>query len=147
MSRTFTIDRSALLKIILHSLKYPTTAINGILLGKENISINKDANGGDVGANNSKSKVLHIYDAIPVTHNYIALSGPFEAALVQVEKFCDDNKDQGLEIVGYYQANERLEDTELGGIGRRYAERLDALRPGSVALVVSRSCWIVQPLY
>jgi hypothetical protein len=116
MSRTFTIDRSALLKIILHSLKYPTTAINGILLGKEKIHSNTDAvqAGGNAGALNGKTKVLHVYDAIPVTHNYIALSGPFEAALAQVDKYCDDNKDQDIGIVGYYQSNERLEDTDLG---------------------------------
>lgn len=42
----------------------------------------------------------------------------------------------GLRIVGYYQANERLDDGDLGA-GRRYADRIDAAYPQSVALLVS----------
>jgi hypothetical protein len=43
---------------------------------------------------------------------------------------------KGLRIVGYYQCNERLSDSELGG-GRRVADRIEAAYPESVALVVS----------
>lgn len=38
--------------------------------------------------------------------------------------------------MGYYQANERLDDSELSGPGRRFADRIEALCPGAVALVV-----------
>lgn len=44
----------------------------------------------------------------------------------------------GLRIVGYYQCNERLGDSELGG-GRRVADRIEAAFPDSVAVVVSCS--------
>jgi hypothetical protein len=39
-------------------------------------------------------------------------------------------------VVGYYQANERFEDCDLGG-GRRAADAVEAVFPDSVALVVS----------
>lgn len=43
---------------------------------------------------------------------------------------------EGLQVVGYYQANARLADRELGGVGKKIADRVDALCRGSVALVV-----------
>lgn len=42
----------------------------------------------------------------------------------------------GLRIVGYFQANERLGDSELGS-GRRVADRVEAASPDAVAAVVS----------
>jgi hypothetical protein len=49
-------------------------------------------------------------------------------------------KQQGgkLRIAGYYQCNERLDDVDLGIIGRRIADKVEALFPGSAAIVVSR---------
>ena len=44
----------------------------------------------------------------------------------------------GLRLLGYYQANERLSDGELGA-GRRVADRLEAACPEAVALVVRRA--------
>lgn len=42
----------------------------------------------------------------------------------------------GQQVVGYYQANERLEDRELGAVGRKIAEKVHSLSKGSVGLVL-----------
>ena len=44
---------------------------------------------------------------------------------------------KGLRIVGYYQCNERLDDRDLSGAGKKFADRIEQLYPDSVALVVS----------
>lgn len=61
-----TIERTALLKVLLHAIKYPAYGVNGVLLG----SI-------------SKGKVTAV-DAVPLVHNFITLVPAFETALCQV---------------------------------------------------------------
>jgi hypothetical protein len=77
MSR-FSIDQAALLKILLHSLKYPTTGVNGILLGEERTVESAE------GTSQPSQRVLHIFDAVPVCHSFITLAPVLEAALAQV---------------------------------------------------------------
>ena len=43
----------------------------------------------------------------------------------------------GLRVVGYYQANERMADADLGAAGRRIADRVEAL--GAAAAVAASS--------
>ena len=65
--RSCNIDSTPLLKILLHAAKYPTMAINGLLLGTV---------GGD-GA-------LHTTDAVPLFHGQLHLAMALETALLQV---------------------------------------------------------------
>ena len=44
---------------------------------------------------------------------------------------------QGLELVGYYHANERFNDTELGASGRKIADKLYSNNDLACALLVS----------
>lgn len=65
-------DRTALLKIVLHAAKYATTAVNGVLIG----TVSNPASG--------QGPAVHVYDAIPLLHNFITLTPMLECALIQV---------------------------------------------------------------
>ena len=65
------VDRHALLKILLHSAKYPAASINGVLVGEASISGEDD-------------EVVHVVDAIPLFHSFLTLAPSLEAALCQV---------------------------------------------------------------
>ena len=132
MSRQYSLDRNALLKILLHSLKFPTTPVSGFLLGEERAG--GALPGGSTSAGGASRATLHIYDAAPVTHTFLTLSLPLDIALAQLQEHC---KTQGkVRVVGYYQCNERLDDSDLADVGRKIATKVEALFPGSVALVV-----------
>jgi hypothetical protein len=135
MSRQYSLDRSALLKILLHSLKFPTTSVSGFLLGEET--------SGNAGQSSTGStRVLHIYDAVPVAHNFLTLTLPLETAFIQLQEHC--KQDKKLSIVGYYQCNEQLEDSDLGDIGKKVAGKVEAVFPGSIALVVRKEAsWMI----
>jgi ER membrane protein complex subunit 8/9 len=57
-------------KIILHSFKYPSVAINGLLLGSKDDS--------------SHSTNMKIVDAVPLFHHNLGLAPMLEVALAQV---------------------------------------------------------------
>ena len=134
MASYYSLDRTALLKILLHSLKFPTSPVNGFLLGEERKEAAHPSASPPTTPREATRRVLHILDAIPVSHNYLTLTMPVEAALVQLQEHC---KLQGnVRIVGYYQCNERLDDSDLGESGKRIASKVEAAFPGSVALVV-----------
>lgn len=44
--------------------------------------------------------------------------------------------DQGLSIVGYYHANERLRDQEMASVGKKVADQIASRCPEAVALLV-----------
>lgn len=121
MSRQYSLDRTALLKVLLHALKHPTTGVSGYLLGEEKTS--------------DGQTTLHIYDAAPVAHSHLTLPLPLEAALVQLQAHAAATGG-GLRVVGYYQAAERLDDADLGEVGRKIATRVESAFPGSIALVL-----------
>lgn len=135
MASYYSLDQAALLKILLHSLKFPTSPVNGFLLGEERKEAAHPSASPPVSPRGvATRRVLHIHDAIPVSHNYLTLTMPVEAALIQLQEYC---KRQGnLRVVGYYQCNERLDETDLGESGKRIANKLEAAFPGSIALVV-----------
>jgi ER membrane protein complex subunit 8/9 len=86
------VDRSALIKIILHAIKYPTTSVNGLLLGELRqegpIAAAEGASSppGSPRPSGGSRSVLRIYDSIPVCHNFITLSPIMEMAMSQVNK-------------------------------------------------------------
>jgi hypothetical protein len=84
MSR-FAIDQTALLKILLHSLKYPNTGVNGILIGEDMTVQAPPASSPPSSPRAAHTqRVLHICDVVPVCHTHITLAPVLEAALVQV---------------------------------------------------------------
>ncbi len=68
MSPVYACDQSAILKILLHSAKYPAASVNGVLLGRIK----------------SDKKTVEIVDAIPLLHSFLSLAPALETALVQV---------------------------------------------------------------
>ena len=68
MSPVYVLDRTALLKILLHSIKYPSASVNGILLA------DKQAN----------DQTVTVVDAVPVLHSFLTLAPALETALIQV---------------------------------------------------------------
>ena len=66
------VDRLAILKILLHAAKYPSASINGVLLGREA----PRASDGEA--------AIHIVDAIPLFHSFLTLAPSLETALLQV---------------------------------------------------------------
>lgn len=156
MQRECVIEQRALLTVLLHAAKHPTTAVNGVLLGTVAPA-----------ASDGSAAVVTVTTAVPVCHTFITLAPVIETAIAQVPYsncnrhacLCEPTnarftlnctctaaqveehvKEQqgaspGLRMVGYYQCNERFGDSELGG-GRRVADRIESACPDSVALVV-----------
>lgn len=87
--------KTAYCKLLLHLSKYPYLACNGLLLAK---------NGGD------KDSSIEIVDCIPLFHSSLTLAPSFEIALTQIDYYCQKN---GLNIIGYYQSNENVDDNQL----------------------------------
>jgi hypothetical protein len=79
--RSLVVDHSAALKIILHAAKYPTSSVNGLLIGAP-----LDAGSSPPSPPTAASRRgVHIYDAIPVSHGFLSLTGLLEMALAQVD--------------------------------------------------------------
>ena len=146
-----TVDRGALLKILLHSAKYPSSAINGLLLGTAS------------GADDTGS--VNVVDAVPLFHSFLTLhqhlrQRSFRCAncpspvwyspytLEAVREYLGCNRwmhsargSRGLQVVGYYHANESLKDTELKPFARRIADRIQQRCPaGSGAAGEQEDC-------
>ncbi|KAF9936388.1 hypothetical protein BGZ65_002444 [Modicella reniformis] len=104
------------LKPLLHAAKYPTTAVNGVFLA--------DKTTGDV------------VDAVPFFHFWTTLTPMLEVAMTQVDLHCQVN---GLRIVGYYEANERLDDEALSLVGQRVASRIVQVNEDAFAVVIKNA--------
>jgi len=50
-------------------------------------------------------------------------------------------KSEGLAVVGYYQACERIDDTALAPVGEKVAGKIRAMFEDAMAFVVCNLCW------
>ncbi|CAN4097123.1 unnamed protein product [Withania somnifera] len=115
MESTYEIDQNAYIKLILHASKHKTSAVNGVLLGR----ISGDA--------------VEIVDSVPLFHSQIAVLPPLEIALLMIEEYyCD----KGLSIVGYFHANERFDDSELGSVAKNIADHIYRYFPQAAVLLL-----------
>ncbi|KAL7186779.1 hypothetical protein ACSBR2_028495 [Camellia fascicularis] len=103
----YQIGQNAYIKLILHALKHRSSAVNGVLLGR--------LSGGD------SNPVVEIADSVPLFHSQIGLLPPLEIALIQIEEYYGA---QGLSIVGYFHANERFDDSELGNVAKNIGDHI-----------------------
>ena len=60
-------------------------------------------------------KASTVEEAVPLLHSGLELAPMLEAALAQAEAHYAA---KGMKVVGYYHANERHADNELGGAAR-----------------------------
>mmetsp|Transcript_34962 Transcript_34962/g.89442 ORF Transcript_34962/g.89442 Transcript_34962/m.89442 type:complete len:199 (+) Transcript_34962:70-666(+) len=117
----YNLHRAAMIKAVLHAAKHPHTAVNGVLLG----SCQGSAAGGTQ---------FELEDAVPLFHSHHALAPTLEVALSQIEEL---TKAGGkLAIVGYYHANERFEDAELGVVAKRISDTISNNCPGACTLLI-----------
>lgn len=127
--RSYVLNRTAVLKILLHAFKYPTTGVSGFLLGIEG-PVDGDTDP------TSDRRVVHVVDAVPVMHTFLTLTPSLEAALAQLRVHCSQANSRAISVVGYYQCNEQLSDSELNQTSKRVAEKIESLFPGCVALTL-----------
>ena len=133
---TYTVSNRAYIKIFFHAAKHPQRSVNGVLLGK------------------AEASGVVIEDAVPLLHHWTSLSPMMEIGLDLVsntkgvafhasdlllhvprkaEQYADS---QGLKLVGYYQACERLDDAALAPVGEKVAEKIKAGFDKAIAFVV-----------
>lgn len=105
-------------KVLLHACKYPHKAVNGVLLAEES-SKNND--------------VIRVVDAIPLFHQCLGLAAMLEIALTQIDTYCKSHK---LQIVGYYQANEHIDDKSPDLIAYKIAEKINESNSNSFLMMI-----------
>lgn len=103
----FAISAKAYAKIVLHCCKYPQRAVNGVVIGTFS---DKDQGAG-----------VLIQDAVPLFHQNLSLAPMLEVALRQVDVYSEK---KGLVIVGYYHANERLDDNSISDTAQLIAGKI-----------------------
>ncbi|KAJ1444837.1 hypothetical protein M885DRAFT_551818 [Pelagophyceae sp. CCMP2097] len=104
----FSMTEVAYTKLALHAAKYPHCAVDGLLLG----STVKQAGGLEV----------TVLDAVPLFHNG-TLAPLLEAATTMADAHA---MQLGAHIVGYYFANEHLEDESAPATTSSIAEAIEA---------------------
>ena len=95
MTLSVTVSKAAGVKVVAHAMSNVTCAVQGALIGKVDAS---DASN------------LIIYDVAPLSHGNptpVLIEGGMNMA---EEAFCKDGKS----VVGWYTANERLDDSVPG---------------------------------
>ncbi len=103
----YTVSTVAHCKMALHCMKYPQFPVNGVMLGvKEKNSV-------------------RIVDCVPLMHRSLQLTPMVETALIQIDLIGQKMSPQ-LQIVGYYQANERLKEFNPDQVAFRIADRIQA---------------------
>ncbi|KAF7815997.1 ER membrane protein complex subunit 8/9-like protein [Senna tora] len=113
----YEIAQNAYIKLVLHSLKHKTSAVNGILIGR--ISPSND--------------VVEIADAVPLFHSHLGLLPQLEISLILIEEYFSA---KGLNIVGYFHANERFDDHELGGVAKNIGDHICRYFPQAAILLL-----------
>jgi len=112
----YSVSAQAYFKIFFHAAKHPQSSVNGVLVGKE-----------------EPSGKISIVDAIPLLHHWTSLSPMMEIGLDLAGRHAES---MGLNLVGYYQACERIDDTALAPVGERVAGKLKDGFKNAVALVI-----------
>jgi len=119
MATKYTITGPAYIKLFFHLAKHPHQRVNGVLIGKE-------TSGGGVEAT----------DSIPLLHHWTSLSPMMEIGLDLAGQYAES---MGLQVVGYYQACERSEDTSLFPVGEKIVTRIKQKFNNAVAFVLDAS--------
>ncbi|KAJ7781768.1 hypothetical protein DFH07DRAFT_791439 [Mycena maculata] len=115
-SASWKISATAYYKVFFHAAKHPQSSVNGVLLGKE-----------------EPSGKINIVDAIPLLHHWTSLSPMMEIGLDLAGRHAES---AGLNLVGYYQACERVDDTALAPVGERVAGKVKDGFKDAIAFVI-----------
>ena len=123
MAKSIKLSPEAYGVLFLHCCKHPHRSLNGLLLGTvEGDSINAT-------------------EALPLFHSSLALAPMLEAALLAADEYCSQRSKSGskLQIVGYYQANELVDDFDLGAFGKKISDKIYA-QSSAVAILMVCGC-------
>ena len=86
--KSYAIEGAAMLKILLHAAKHPTSAVNGVLLGTVSPAAGGAAAAGASPPTSPRvlgaAAAVQVTDAVPIGHTFITLAPVLEAALCQV---------------------------------------------------------------
>lgn len=83
MSKVYKVDPKALLKILLHSFKYPSASVNGVLFGTSQSAPDSTSQAGSSDQLEAGSQI-HIVEAVPLCHSFLSLAPTLEVAFIQV---------------------------------------------------------------
>ena len=97
----YTLSDRAYCKLILHALKHPLRSVCGALIGR------------------CDGDVVQVIDAIPYLHTTVATAPNAEIAL---EQSCAYAGSGGNALVGYYHANERMDDDRMSKHAAKIAD-------------------------
>uniref|UniRef100_A0A2K2C9P5 MPN domain-containing protein n=1 Tax=Populus trichocarpa TaxID=3694 RepID=A0A2K2C9P5_POPTR len=111
----YEISQNAYIKLVLHSLKHKTSAVNGVFVGS------------------SCDDGVQIIDSVPLFHNHLGLLPPLEISLIMIEEYYSA---RGLGIVGYFHANERSDDVELGNVAKNIGDHIYRYFPQAAILLL-----------
>ncbi|XP_072359973.1 ER membrane protein complex subunit 9-like isoform X2 [Scyliorhinus torazame] len=118
------ISAQAYVKMQLHAAKYPSCAVNGLLLAEK------------VPEGSSRDGCLLLTDCIPLFHNCLALTVMLEVALNQVDLWSAANNQV---IAGYYQANRHIKDTSPHSVAVKIADRVAEHLRGAVLIMLDNT--------
>eukprot|EP01125_Pyxidicula_operculata_P021192 TRINITY_DN8071_c0_g1_i1.p1 TRINITY_DN8071_c0_g1~~TRINITY_DN8071_c0_g1_i1.p1 ORF type:complete len:189 (+),score=19.17 TRINITY_DN8071_c0_g1_i1:47-613(+) len=110
----YVLSYNAYVKLILHSIKFPSSHVIGVLIGKQ------------------EGSKIFISDSIPLFHNY-PLAPMLEASFMQVDILCEE---KGEQIVGLYQGNEDLEANSLSETAKVIADKIQSTFKPAVAFLI-----------
>ncbi|CAB4281858.1 unnamed protein product [Prunus armeniaca] len=113
----YEIAQNAYIKLVMHALKHKSSAVNAVLLGR--VSSQNDA--------------VEITDSVPLFHSQIGLLPQLEISLILIE---EHYAAKGVSIVGYFHANERFDDHELGGIAKNIGDHIYRYLPQAAILLL-----------
>ncbi|KAG6519192.1 ER membrane protein complex subunit 8/9 homolog [Zingiber officinale] len=118
----YEVSQIAYVKLVLHALKHPSSAVNGLLLGR----LRQDGS----------TATVEVADAVPLSHAQIGLLPALEIALIQIEEHFEA---EGLSVVGYYHANERHNDLELGNAAKKIGDHIFRFFPRAAVLLLDNN--------
>ncbi|CAM9390340.1 unnamed protein product [Hapterophycus canaliculatus] len=122
-----TVDGTAYLKLMLHAAKYPWATVNGFLLGEA-------GSGGQARTSDCRPTFaqVSVKDAVPLFHTS-TLAPLLETSAAMVDAHASSN---GLSIVGFYQANQCLDDNSPGALASKIMDKIDSSQTGSAVLLL-----------
>lgn len=112
-----TVEEAAYLKLMLHAAKYPWASVSGFLLGET-----ASSEGGQVS----------VKDAVPLFHTS-TLAPLLEMSATMVDAHAAKI---GLSIVGFYQANQCLDDNAPSLLASKIMDKIDLANGGSSVLLI-----------
>lgn len=119
----------AFTKLLLHAWKYPQNPVNGYLIGKVNTTKAADSDGSSLTVGEGANSSITVSDAIPLFHSH-TLATSLEVATELID--CGEN-----EIVGYYYANERVDEASIPIVAERIANQLIKDVPGAALVQIN----------